>query len=95
MDGSLPHLSTIDIKQMIDLDAANKLVYPDYFQPRQWDVLRLRLLGYSTRQIGSQLGISERAARDRVNEVRWIIGLPFHQAGKGKGLMDWAIERID
>lgn len=79
-----------DQRKLVDLDYINNLVYPDYFQPRQFDVLKLRLLGYTGLEAGKELGIAEGTVHDRWLEIRQILGI--NGAGGQKELMKWAIK---
>lgn len=74
----------------ITIEDVNRIVFPDYFQSRQWDILRLRLSGHTYTQMSKVLRISKSNARDRMNEVRHILHLPFRKRGD-KELMAWAI----
>lgn len=75
-----------------DLDAVNKLVAPDYFTPRQFDVLRLKLLGYTHQQIADELYISPPTVDARMQNIRQILGIIPRQKKGVRELVAWAIE---
>jgi len=74
----------------ISLDDVNKKVYPDYFQPRQWDALQLKLLGYTIDGMAIELGVAYHTASDLWAEVREILGISGSN-GQRK-LMRWALK---
>ena len=67
----------------------NKIIEPDYFTPRQLDILKLKLRGLSVRQIAQELVLSEHTINDRVREIRRTLNLP---AFERDALFKWAIE---
>ena len=76
----------------LTLEDINKIVYPNHFQPSQWEVLRLRLLGYTFPQIAQELYISISTAYSRMYEIRQILHLVGNGYRRQKDLIKWAIE---
>jgi DNA-binding NarL/FixJ family response regulator len=77
-------------KTKIDIKKVNEIVYPDYFQPRQWDILKLKLLGYTGLETGIELGIAEGTVHDKWTAIRQILGISG--PGRQKELIQWAID---
>ena len=74
----------------LSLEDINKIVYLDHFQPKQWAVLRLKLLGYTGTQIADELDIPLFSAYDRAMEIRQILHISGN--GKRRELIKWAID---
>lgn len=76
----------------IGLTEINKKIYPNYFTPRQFDVLKLKLLGYTAKEAALELGLQEHTICDRSLEVRQIIGISGDGKFRQKELIQWAID---
>lgn len=60
------------------------------FTPREWDVLKLYVLGYTAQQVADELIIGKRTAETHLGVIREKMFLPPY--GWRKEAIEWAIQ---